>query len=53
MILLWIIIDQIKWEKRCKEMGWEPAVNMKERLTAYVFCILFPLIIGLMMGVTK
>ena len=45
MILLWIIIDSIKWEKKCKENGWEPAVSMRERLTAYFLLVWIPFII--------
>lgn len=47
MILLWLIIDQKKWEKICKEKGLEPAVSMKERLEAYVMCVVIPIILGL------
>lgn len=42
--LLIIIIDQKKFEKKCKE----PAVNMKERIFAYLLCIVFPTILGLL-----
>ena len=50
MLLIWIIVDQIKWEKKCKEHGWEPAVSMKERLKAYFICVFIPIVVGLLMG---
>lgn len=49
MILLWMIIDQIRWEKICKKNGWEPAVTMKERLYAYCICVLLPIALGILM----
>ena len=42
--LLGIVIDQKKFEKKCKE----PAVSMEERIFAYLICIVFPTIIGLL-----
>jgi len=53
MILLWLIIDQIKWEKECKKNEWEPAVSMKERLMAYFITFPLPMLIGLLLGGKK
>ena len=50
MILAWVIYDQIKWEKRCKEKGWEPALSMSKRLFAYFLCVPFPIIMGVLIG---
>ncbi len=43
--LLIIFIDQKKFEKKCPE----PAVSMRERIFAYLVCIVFPTIVGLLM----
>ncbi len=43
--LLIIIIDQKRFEKKCKN----PAVSMSERIFAYLVCIVFPTIVGLCM----
>ncbi len=48
MILLWIITNQKKFEKECKEEGRQPAVTMKERLVAYFMLIVLPIILGLL-----
>ena len=50
MILLWLIIDQLKTEKKCKEKGYTVAVTMEERLRAYCLCILIPIILGLLLA---
>ena len=50
MILIWMIIDQIKWEKECKKNGWEPAVSMEERLIAYIIIFPLPVLIGIILG---
>ena len=50
MLLLWIIIDQLKIEKRAKLEGWEPACTMEERLGAYFFIIVLPLILAILKG---
>lgn len=53
MILLWLILDQKKWEKECKARGTEPAMNMKERLEVYFFFILLPIIAGIIIGIVR
>ena len=53
MILLWLIIDQLKTEKKAKEEGWIPAVSMKQRLEAYFLCILLPIILGLLTRIER
>lgn len=47
MILLWIILDQKKWEKECKETGRVPACTLSDRLYAYSICIAIPVLVGL------
>lgn len=47
--LLWMIIDQKKHEKECREKHREPAVDMRERIFAYLVCIVFPTVVGLLM----
>lgn len=47
MLLLWIIMDQLKWEKKCRENHCKPAVTLWERLTAYFLGILLPIGVGL------
>ena len=49
MILLWLILDQKKIEKQCREEGTNPAVSMKERLRAYFLVIVVPIVVGLLM----
>lgn len=46
--LLAIIINQKKFEKECRGRGAEPAVDMSERIFAYLICIVFPTIVGLL-----
>ncbi len=48
MILMWIILNQKKWEKKCKENGWEPACTLSDRLFAYFICIVVPVLVGLL-----
>lgn len=47
--LLMMIIDQRKFEKECREKHIEPAVDMRERIFAYLVCVVFPTIAGLLM----
>lgn len=47
--LLFMIIDQKKNEKDCRERHTEPAVDMKERILLYLICVVFPTIIALLM----
>ena len=47
MILAWIIYDSIKWEKICKEKGWNPAVTLSERLQAYFLLIVLPIFLAI------
>ena len=47
--LLMMIIDQRKFEKECREKRIEPAVDMRERIFAYLVCVVFPTIAGLLM----
>lgn len=47
--LLALIINQRKFEKKCKEDHREPAVDMRDRIFAYLICIVFPTIMGLLM----
>ena len=47
--LLLMIIDQRKFEKEYKEKHIEPAVDMRERIFAYLVCVVFPTIVGLLM----
>ena len=47
--LLMMIIDQKKFEKECREKHTEPAVDMRERIFAYLVCVVFPTIAGLLM----
>jgi len=47
--LLLMIIDQKKFEKECREKRTEPAVDMRERIFAYLVCVVFPTIVGLLM----
>ena len=46
--LLMIIINQKKFEKECRGRGAEPGVDMSERIFAYLICIVFPTIAGLL-----
>lgn len=46
--LLMIIINQKKFEKECRGRGVEPGVDMSERIFAYLICIVFPTIAGLL-----
>ena len=46
--LLIMIIDQKKFEKECMGRGAEPGIDMSERIFAYLICIVFPTIIGLL-----
>ena len=46
--LLMIIINQKKFEKECRERHTEPAVDMSERIFAYLICVVFPTIVGLL-----
>lgn len=46
--LLIMIISQKKFEKECRERHIEPAVDMGERIFAYLICVVFPTIAGLL-----
>ena len=46
--LLMIIINQKKFEKECRKRHTEPAIDMSGRILAYLICIVFPTIIGLL-----
>lgn len=46
MILCWLLLE---YRKDCKAIGKESlAVPLKDRLKAYFFCIVLPVIMGLL-----
>lgn len=50
MILLWIIRDQKKTEAQANAEGWIPACSLSDRLCAYFFGIIIPIIVGCVIG---
>lgn len=47
MILCWVLLE---YRKDCKEYGKENlAVPLEDRLKAYFFCIVLPVVMGLLM----
>jgi hypothetical protein len=53
VILLWVIMDQKAVEKECRMHGCQPAVSMAERIRAYLFCFLIPVVVGLLINYIK
>lgn len=49
--LLWVIIDSKKFKKKCEEEGiLQPPVDVKERVSIYLFTIVLPTIIGFVLN---
>ena len=46
--LLCVIIDQVKFQKKCDIKGTLPAVSLKDRICAYILLFAFPPIIALL-----